>query len=53
MSDRDRDVDWEDIRKGYIPHEGGVRGGYQPETSETDTPPRGGGGGSDSSEDDE
>lgn len=35
----------EDVQKGYIPQDDGVRGGYQPETSESGPPPSGGGGG--------
>ncbi len=45
MSDRDRDLLREDLEKGHIPRDEGVRGGYQPETSEGGTPPTGGGGG--------
>lgn len=46
MTDRDR-RDHEEVQKGYIPREDdyGVRGGYQPETSQGGNPPSGGGGG--------
>lgn len=47
MAEKDKATDREDyghvpVEKGWIP---GVRGGYQPETSETGNPPTGGGGG--------
>lgn len=46
MADQDR-RDHEDVQKGHIPRDDdhGVRGGYQPETSEGGNPPSGGGGG--------
>lgn len=50
MNGRDRD-DWEDVKKGYIPSEERVEGGYQPETSEAGPPPSGGGGGKEPEED--
>ena len=47
--ERDDPKDWGSLEKGHQPlDEGwipGVRGGYQPETSEAGSPPTGGGGG--------
>ena len=46
MTEREK-PSFEDIQKGHVPldEDHGVRGGYQPETSEAGDPPTGGGGG--------
>jgi hypothetical protein len=54
MTDRDKH-DHEEVQKGHIPQDDdyGVRGGYQPETSQGGKPPSGGGGGKEPAKDEE
>lgn len=53
MSDRERKEVQERLEKGYVPREDGVRGGYQPETNEADSPPTGGGAGREPTKDED